>query len=121
MCGGRAKAIEAATPIMQAYAAKIVHVGPTGAGQLTKMVNQIGFAGIVQSLAEAIRFAQAENLDLDKVFEAISGGAASNWQMTNRWATMARDEFDFGLAVDLSARILALPLMKRAAMARRFR
>ena len=108
MCGGRAKAIEAATPIMQAYAAKIVHVGPTGAGQLTKMVNQIGFAGIVQSLAEAIRFAQAEDLDLDKVFEAISGGAASSWQMTNRWATMARDEFDFGLAVDLMRKDLGL-------------
>ena len=81
MCGGRAKAIDAATPIMQAYAKKIVHVGPTGAGQLTKMVNQIAFVGIIQSLAEAIRFAQAENLDLDKVYESISGGAASSWQM----------------------------------------
>ena len=108
MCGGRAKAIEAATPIMQAYSSKIVHVGPTGSGQLAKMVNQIGFAGIVQSLAEAIRFAQAENLDLDKVFEAISGGAASSWQMTNRWATMAKDEFDFGLAVDLMRKDLGL-------------
>ena len=108
MCGGRAKAIEAATPIMQAYSSKIVHVGPTGSGQLTKMVNQIGFAGIVQSLAEAIRFAQAENLDLDKVFEAISGGAASSWQMTNRWKTMAHDEFDFGLAVDLMRKDLGL-------------
>ena len=108
MCGGRAKAIEAATPIMRAYSAKIVHIGPTGSGQLTKMVNQIGFAGIVQSLAEAIRFAQAENLDLDKVYEAISGGAASSWQMTNRWNTMANDEFDFGLAVDLMRKDLGL-------------
>lgn len=108
MCGGRAKAIEAATPIMQAYSAKIVHIGPTGSGQLTKMVNQIGFAGIVQSLAEAIRFAQAEDLDLDKVYEAISGGAASSWQMTNRWNTMANDKFDFGLAVDLMRKDLGL-------------
>jgi 3-hydroxyisobutyrate dehydrogenase len=100
MCGGRAKAVEAATPIMQAYSSKIVHIGPTGAGQLTKMVNQVTFAGIIASLSEAMRFAQAENLDLDKVYEAISGGAASSWQMTNRWATMARDEFDVGFAVD---------------------
>ena len=108
MCGGRAKAIDAATPIMQAYAKKIVHVGPTGAGQLTKMVNQIAFAGIIQSLAEAIRFAQAENLDLDKVYESISGGAASSWQMTNRWETMAKEEFDFGLAVDWMRKDLGL-------------
>jgi 3-hydroxyisobutyrate dehydrogenase len=108
MCGGRAKAIEAATPIMSAYAAKIVHIGPTGTGQLTKMVNQITFSGIIQSLSEAMRFAQAENLDLDKVFEAISGGAASSWQMTNRWETMSREEFDFGFAVDWMRKDLGL-------------
>ena len=108
MCGGRAKAIDAATPIMEAYSSKIVHVGPTGSGQLAKMVNQIAFAGIIQSLAEALRFAQAENLDLDKVYEAISGGAAASWQMTNRWGTMAHDEFDFGLAVDLMRKDLGL-------------
>ena len=100
MCGGREKAIDAATPIMAAYSKKIVHVGPTGAGQLTKMVNQITFAGIIASLSEGMRFAQAENLDLDKVFESISGGAASSWQMLNRWDTMVKDEFDFGFAVD---------------------
>jgi 3-hydroxyisobutyrate dehydrogenase len=108
MCGGRAKAIEAATPIMDAYSSKIVHIGPTGAGQLTKMVNQITFAGIIQSLSEAMRFAQAENLDLDKVYEAISGGAASSWQMTNRWETMTREEFDFGFAVDWMRKDLGL-------------
>jgi 3-hydroxyisobutyrate dehydrogenase len=108
MCGGRAKAIEAATPIMSAYAAKIVHIGPTGTGQLTKMVNQITFSGIIQSLAEAMRFAQAENLDLDKVFEAISGGAASSWQMLNRWETMTREEFEFGFAVDWMRKDLGL-------------
>jgi 3-hydroxyisobutyrate dehydrogenase len=108
MCGGKAKAIEGATPIMAAYAAKIVHIGPTGTGQLTKMVNQITFSGIIQSLSEAMRFAQAENLDLDKVYEAISGGAASSWQMTNRWETMTREEFDFGFAVDWMRKDLGL-------------
>jgi 3-hydroxyisobutyrate dehydrogenase len=107
MCGGKAAAIEAATPIMEAYAKKIVHVGPTGHGQLTKMVNQISFSGIIQSLAEALRFAQAAELDLDKVFDSISGGAASSWQMLNRWETMAKDEFDFGLAVDWMRKDLA--------------
>ena len=108
MCGGKEKAISAATPIMEAYSSKIVHVGPTGSGQLTKMVNQITFAGIIQSLSEAIRFAQAEGLDLDKVFESISGGAASSWQMTNRWDTMVKDEFNFGFAVDWMRKDLGL-------------
>jgi 3-hydroxyisobutyrate dehydrogenase len=110
MCGGRAKAIEAATPIMQAYSSKIVHIGPTGAGQLTKMVNQVTFAGIIASLSEGIRFAQAENLDLDKVYEAISGGAASSWQMTNRWETMVNEQFDFGFAVDWMRKDLGLAM-----------
>ena len=110
MCGGREKAIEAATPIMEAYSSKIVHVGPTGAGQLTKMVNQITFAGIIASLSEGMRFAQAENLDLDKVFESISGGAASSWQMLNRWDTMVKDEFDFGFAVDWMRKDLGLAI-----------
>jgi 3-hydroxyisobutyrate dehydrogenase len=110
MCGGREKAIDAATPIMAAYSKKIVHVGPTGAGQLTKMVNQITFAGIIASLSEGMRFAQAENLDLDKVFESISGGAASSWQMLNRWDTMVKDEFDFGFAVDWMRKDLGLAM-----------
>lgn len=110
MCGGKDAAIAAATPFMQAYSKKIVHVGPAGAGQTTKMVNQITFAGIIQSLSEGMRFAQAAELDLDKVFEAISGGAASSWQMTNRWETMAREEFDFGFAVDWMRKDLGLAL-----------
>jgi 3-hydroxyisobutyrate dehydrogenase len=110
MCGGREKAIDASTPIMAAYSKKIVHVGPTGAGQLTKMVNQITFAGIIASLSEGMRFAQAENLDLDKVFESISGGAASSWQMLNRWDTMVKDEFDFGFAVDWMRKDLGLAI-----------
>jgi 3-hydroxyisobutyrate dehydrogenase len=110
MCGGKEKAIEAATPIMNAYSKKIVHVGPTGSGQLTKMVNQITFAGIIASLSEGMRFAQAEGLDLDKVFESISGGAASSWQMLNRWDTMVKDEFDFGFAVDWMRKDLGLAI-----------
>ena len=108
MCGGTAAGIERATPYMEAYSARIVHVGPAGAGQTTKMCNQIAFAGILQSLGEAMRFAQAADLDLDRVFESISGGAAGSWQMTNRWATMVRDEFDFGFAVDWLRKDLGL-------------
>lgn len=108
MCGGTEKAIAAASPIMDAYSSKIVHVGPTGSGQLTKMVNQVAFAGIIASLSEAMRFAQAEGLDLDKVYESISGGAASSWQMLNRWDTMVRGEFDFGFAVDWMRKDLGL-------------
>ncbi len=110
MCGGRDKSIAAATPFMEIYSKKIVHIGPSGFGQLTKMVNQVTFAGIIASLAEAMRFAQAEGLDLDKVYEAISGGAASSWQMTNRWSTMEKDEFDFGFAVDWMRKDLGLAL-----------
>ncbi len=108
MCGGKENAITLARPIMAAYARKIVHVGPTGHGQLTKMVNQVTFAGIIASLSESMRFAQAAELDLDQVFEAISGGAASSWQMLNRWETMAKDEFDFGFAVDWMRKDLGL-------------
>ncbi len=110
MCGGRADAIAAATPIMQAYAKRIVHVGKAGAGQSTKMVNQIAFSGIIATLSEALRFAEAAHLDLDKVYEAISGGASQSWQMDNRWHTMAKDEFDFGFAVDWMRKDLGLTL-----------
>lgn len=110
MCGGRAEAIEAARPIMEAYTRRIVHVGKAGAGQTTKMVNQITFSGIIASLSEALRFAEAAHLDLDKVYEAISGGAAQSWQMDNRWHTMAKDEFDFGFAIDWMRKDLGLTL-----------
>ena len=110
MCGGRADAIAAGTPIMQAYTKRIVHVGKAGAGQTTKMVNQIAFSGIIASLSEALRFAQSAHLDLDKVYEAISGGAAQSWQMDNRWHTMAKDEFDFGFAIDWMRKDMGLAL-----------
>ena len=110
MCGGTAEAMAAAEPLMQAYALRIVHIGEAGAGQTTKMVNQIAIAGVVQGVAEALRFAQASGLDTDKVFEAVSGGAASSWQMVNRWATMSEDKFDFGFAVDWMRKDLGLTL-----------
>lgn len=110
MCGGKEAAIAAASPLISAYANRIVHVGRAGAGQTAKMANQIAFAGTIQSLSEALRFAQHAKLDLDKVFEAISGGAAGSWQMTNRWHSMARDEFDFGFAVDWMRKDLGLAI-----------
>ncbi len=110
MCGGTDDAIAKATPLMQAYAARIVHVGPAGAGQTTKMCNQIAIAGVLQGVAESLRFAQASELDLGKVFEAISGGAAQSWQMLNRWESMGEDRFDFGFAVDWMRKDLGLAL-----------
>ena len=110
MCGGTEAAVDAARPLMDAYAARIVHVGPAGAGQLTKMVNQIAIAGVVQGLSEALHFAKAAGLDTDKVFEAVSGGAAQSWQMVNRWKTMDGGRFDFGFAVDWMRKDLGLAL-----------
>jgi 3-hydroxyisobutyrate dehydrogenase len=110
MCGGRDQAVEAARAYMEAYGARITHVGPAGAGQTTKMVNQICIAGAVQGLSEALRFAQRADLDLDKVFEAVSGGAAASWQMLNRWKTMANDDFDFGFAIDWMRKDLGLAI-----------
>ncbi|OYY89618.1 MAG: oxidoreductase [Sphingomonas sp. 28-66-16] len=110
MCGGSGAAMAAAEPLMAAYALRIVHVGGPGAGQQTKMVNQIAIAGVLQGLSEALRFAQASDLDLDRVFEAISGGAAQSWQMVNRWQTMAADRFDFGFAIDWMRKDLGLAL-----------
>ncbi len=110
MCGGTDAAVSAARPIMDAYASRIVHVGGAGDGQTAKMVNQICIAGVLQGLSEAMRFAQSAELDLNKIFEAISGGAAQSWQMDNRWDTMTRDEFDFGFAVDWMRKDLGLAI-----------
>jgi 3-hydroxyisobutyrate dehydrogenase len=110
MCGGSDKAVAAAIPFMQVYSSRIVHVGGPGAGQLTKMVNQIALAGTLQAVAEALRFAQREMLDTAKVFEAVSGGAASSWMLSNRWASMSEDRFDFGLKVDLLRKDLGLAM-----------
>jgi 3-hydroxyisobutyrate dehydrogenase len=110
MCGGAPEAMAQAEPIISAYAARIVHVGADGSGQLTKMVNQIAIAGVLQGLAEALSFAKAAQLDADKVLEAVSGGAAQSWQMVNRWQTMAQGDYDFGFAVDWMRKDLGLTL-----------
>ncbi len=110
MCGGDAAHIERARPAMDAYAARIVHIGPAGHGQLCKAVNQICIAGVVQGLSEGVHFAARSGLDIDKVLEAISGGAAQSWQMENRAATMAKDEFEFGFAVDWMRKDLRIAL-----------
>lgn len=100
MAGGSSADFAAVEPLLAAYGARIVHMGDCGTGQLTKMVNQICIAGLVQGLAEGVDFAQRAELDIERVLEAIGGGAAQSWQMDNRARTMARDEFDFGFAVD---------------------
>ncbi|MBX9708768.1 MAG: NAD(P)-dependent oxidoreductase [Caulobacteraceae bacterium] len=110
MAGGDVEALERVRPALMAYSKAIQHMGPSGSGQLTKMVNQIAIAGVVQGLAEAVHFAQAAGLDTDRVYEAISKGAAQSWQMDNRWKTAAKGEFDFGFAVDWMRKDLGLVL-----------
>lgn len=99
MLGGDENVLNKALPYLQSYCASITHIGATGAGQITKMVNQICIAGVLQGLSEGITFAEAENLDLEKVLSAISGGAAQSWQMNNRGRSMHQREFDFGFAL----------------------
>ena len=115
MCGGSAEALARAEPLMRAYAARIVHVGAAGAGQQAKMVNQICIAGVLQGVAEGLRFAQKSGLDLPRVLDAISGGAAQSWQMVNRWESMAEDRFDFGFAIDWMRKDLGLALAEAQA------
>ena len=110
MCGGSVQAMGSARPVMEAYGARIVHVGGPGSGQATKAVNQVCIAGVLAGLSEGVRFARAAGLDMDKVLEAISGGAAQSWQMENRWRTMAAGQFDFGFAIDWMRKDLAIAL-----------
>jgi len=110
MVGGDAAAVERARPVIEAYAKAIQHMGGPGAGQLTKMANQICIAGVVQGLAEAMHFSRQAGLDPALVYEAISKGAAQSWQMDNRWKTMAERKFDFGFAVDWMRKDLGLVL-----------
>lgn len=110
MCGGCDTAMEQARPLLECYAARIVHIGGDGAGQAAKAVNQLCIAGVLAGLSEGVRLAQAMDVDTDKVLEAISGGAAQSWQMDNRWATMVKDEFDFGFAIDWMRKDLAIAL-----------
>jgi 3-hydroxyisobutyrate dehydrogenase-like beta-hydroxyacid dehydrogenase len=100
MVGGEEEAFARARPLIEAYARAVTRIGPSGAGQLTKMVNQIAIAGLLQGLAEAIHFAQNSGLDLDLAMGTIAKGAAQSWQLDNRWKTMSEGRFDFGFAVD---------------------
>jgi 3-hydroxyisobutyrate dehydrogenase len=100
MCGGEPEVFERAKPVIDAYARMVGLMGPAGAGQLTKMVNQICIAGLVQGLAEGIHFGKKAGLDIEKVIEVISKGAAGSWQMENRHKTMNVGKYDFGFAVD---------------------
>ncbi|MCC5868766.1 MAG: NAD(P)-dependent oxidoreductase [Gammaproteobacteria bacterium] len=100
MVGGQSATFARAEPVMRAYGRIIRRLGDHGAGQLTKMVNQVCIAGLLQGLAEGIHFAQRAGLDVEAVVEVISQGAAQSWQMDNRHATMAAGEFDFGFAVE---------------------
>jgi 3-hydroxyisobutyrate dehydrogenase len=110
MCGGDPAAYAKAEPVMGVYAKSMRLLGPSGAGQLTKMVNQICIAGLVQGLAEAQHFARVAGLDLEGTYQAVSKGAAQSWQMDNRWATMAAGKFDYGFAVDWMRKDLGLVL-----------
>ena len=110
MCGGDQAHYDAAEPVMQAYGRSIKRLGESGAGQLTKMVNQICIAGLVQALSEGMHFAQKAGLDGRAVVEVIAGGAAGSWQMVNRHETMLDDKFDYGFAVDWMRKDLGICL-----------
>ena len=110
MAGGDPSALAGVEPALMAYSRAVKHMGPSGSGQLTKMVNQIAIAGVVQGLAEAVHFAQVAGLDTGAAYDAVSKGAAQSWQMDNRWKTMAAGEFEFGFAVDWMRKDLGLVL-----------
>ena len=110
MAGGDEAAFAKAKPVIDAYARMAKLLGPSGAGQLTKMVNQICIAGLVEGLAEGLHFAKKAGLDAEAVIETISKGAAQSWQMENRYKTMIEGKFDFGFAVDWMRKDLAICL-----------
>ena len=110
MCGGTEAQYAAAEPVMQGYAKICRRLGDSGAGQLTKMANQIAIAGLVQGLSEALHFAEKAGLSIEDVVEVISQGAAGSWQMANRYKTMAADEYEFGFAVDWMRKDLGICL-----------
>lgn len=110
MCGGDEADFEKARPVIEAYARMVGLMGAAGAGQLTKMINQICIAGLVQGLAEGIHFGKRAGLDIEKVVEVISKGAAGSWQMENRHKTMNEGRYDFGFAVDWMRKDLGIVL-----------
>ena len=110
MCGGDPEAFDSVQPVAMAFSRAFTRMGASGAGQLTKMVNQICIAGLVQGLSEAIAFGQRAGLDMPLVLDVIGKGAAQSWQMDNRGKTMVADQFDFGFAVDWMRKDLGLVL-----------
>jgi 3-hydroxyisobutyrate dehydrogenase-like beta-hydroxyacid dehydrogenase len=110
MVGGEPETFTKVQLVMDAYAKAITHIGPVGSGQLAKMVNQICIAGVVQGLSEALHFAKSADLDIPKVIEAISKGAAQSWQMENRWQNMVDNSFEFGFAVEWMRKDLKMAL-----------
>ena len=114
MCGGNERDFERVRPVIAAYARSCALIGAVGAGQLTKMVNQICIAGVLQGLAEGLHFGQRAGLDMNVVIEVIAKGAAQSWQMDNRAETMCRGEYDFGFAVDWMRKDLGIVLDQAA-------
>jgi 3-hydroxyisobutyrate dehydrogenase-like beta-hydroxyacid dehydrogenase len=112
MVGGDANAFATAEAVIRSYAQAVRLLGPAGSGQLTKMVNQIAIAGVVQGLAEALNFARKAGLDVATVVDTISKGAAQSWQMENRWKTMNDGKFDFGFAVEWMRKDLRICLQE---------
>jgi len=112
MCGGEEQWFELSKPVIESYSQTCNLIGPPGSGQLTKMVNQICIAGLLQGLSEALEFGRRSDLDLELVLRTISSGAAGSWQMENRGETMMRNEFDFGFAVDWMRKDLNIVLQE---------
>ncbi len=112
MMGGDEAAFTKAKPVIEAFAANVQLIGPSGYGQLCKMVNQLCIAGVVQGLSEGIHFAKCAGLDIEKVISVISKGAAQSWQMENRYQTMAANQFDFGFAVDWMRKDLGIAMQE---------
>ena len=110
MLGGPKKKLRQINNLMDSYAKNIVHIGPSGHGQLTKMVNQLCIGSLIQGLSEGVALGKKSNLNMTKVLDAISGGAAQSWQMDNRFKTMIKGEFNFGFAVDLMIKDLKIAL-----------
>ena len=110
MFGGPLKKISTIKKIMSSYSSSTIRIGPSGHGQLTKMVNQLCIAGLLQGLSEGMALGMKRQLNMNKVFDAISKGAAQSWQMDNRFKTMVKGQFDFGFAVDLMIKDLKIAL-----------
>ena len=110
MCGGDQAPFDKAHPVAMSFSKAITLIGPSGSGQITKMMNQMCIAGIVQGLSEALNLGQRAGLDMEKVMAAISKGAAQSWQMDNRWKAMVEGKFEFGFAVDWMRKDLGISM-----------